>query len=244
MSRDRPRVDERAAAASRELRPRDGELRPLLVTETHCTSSSGHSHCMAELDVLHHLAGIGRGRGHQVVLVAEARRRAVVDNEAVLAQHQAVARPADGQRRERVGVEPVEQLRGVRALDVDLAQRRDIADADARCAPPAPRGCSFAASRSRPRAGTTARAARGRSRRRPRPAPRPSHARRAAGRAEMPCRGGGRRARRSPPACRAAGRSWCRPRRWLRPRSSAMMPTPLTSRSCPGRSPCRAWCSA
>ena len=49
---------------------------------------------------------------------------------AVVAQHQPVARLADGERGEGVGVDPVEEEGGVRPLHVDLAERGDVDDAD------------------------------------------------------------------------------------------------------------------
>ena len=79
--------------------------------------------------MLHDLAGIGRGRGHQEILLAEPPGRAVVEHQPVLAQHQPVARLADRQRREDVGVDAVEEIRGVRPLHGDLAERRDVDDA-------------------------------------------------------------------------------------------------------------------
>ena len=81
--------------------------------------------------MLHDLAGIGRGRGHQEIVVAEPPGGAVVERDAVLAQHQAVARLADGQRRKHVGVDAVEKRRRIRPLHGDLAERGDIDDAGA-----------------------------------------------------------------------------------------------------------------
>jgi hypothetical protein len=86
---------------------------------------------MAELQMLHHRPALAGGGGHQEMLVAEARGGAVVHDEAVLAQHQAIARLADRQRREAVDVDPVEEGRRRPALHVDLAEGRDVADADA-----------------------------------------------------------------------------------------------------------------
>ena len=81
--------------------------------------------------VLEHRRGVGGGGGDQEVLGAQARRGAVIEQHAVLAQHDAVARAADRERGEGVGVDEVEEARGVRALHVDLAQGGDIGDADA-----------------------------------------------------------------------------------------------------------------
>ena len=75
-------------------------------------------------------AGIGRGRGHHVMHLAETRRGAVIHHHPVLAQHQAVAGLADGKGGEGVAVGEVEESAGVTALNVDLAKRADIADAD------------------------------------------------------------------------------------------------------------------
>ncbi|MCY1241279.1 hypothetical protein D9M72_541710 [compost metagenome] len=62
--------------------------------------------------------------------LVEPAHRAVVEDEPVLAQHQAIARLADRQLQDRVAVEPVEELRGVGAENLDLAERRDVAEAD------------------------------------------------------------------------------------------------------------------
>ena len=89
-------------------------------------------HLVAELHVLEHALRIGGGRGHEEAIVGEARRRAVVEHEAVLAQHHAVTRASDRQGGERVDVEAIEERAGVRALDIDLAQRGHVAEADRR----------------------------------------------------------------------------------------------------------------
>ena len=75
-----------------------------------------------------------------VAIVGQARGRAVVHHEAVLAQHHAVARLADRQGGERVDVEAVEEVADVGALHVDLAEGRDVAEPDRRRARRAPRG--------------------------------------------------------------------------------------------------------
>src|SRR6202034_673492 len=61
-------------------------------------------------------------------IVGEPRGGAVVHHEAVLAQHDSVTRLADRKRRECIDVEPIEQRARVRAMDVDLAEGRDVAD--------------------------------------------------------------------------------------------------------------------
>ena len=71
-----------------------------------------------------------RGR-HEIAGLGEARGRAVVEHEAVVVQHHAIARLAHGELGETVDIDAVEEFRGVRPLDVDLAEGRDIGDADA-----------------------------------------------------------------------------------------------------------------
>jgi hypothetical protein len=61
------------------------------------------------------------------MILGEARGGAVIVDDAVLAQHEAVARLADGERREGVAVEPVEEGARVLALHIDLAESGDIA---------------------------------------------------------------------------------------------------------------------
>ncbi len=62
--------------------------------------------------------------------VVVARGRAVVEDDAVLAQHQTVARAADRQRLKAVDVDAVEKLAGIGSLDVDLAERGDVDHSD------------------------------------------------------------------------------------------------------------------
>ena len=102
------RVDQRAHHFPR-TRPGDGVLRPLLGDRHHLHVELGPDALVAEFEVLHDLDRVGRGRRHEVVVVGEARGGAVVEREAVLAEHQAVARLADRQRREGVGIDPVEE---------------------------------------------------------------------------------------------------------------------------------------
>ena len=207
------RIDDRLQHVAR-ARPGDGELRPLLGDRDHLHVELGPQHLLAELEVLHHLGRVGGGGGHEVVVLGEPRGGAVVQHEAVLAQHQPVARLADRQRREGVGVDAVEEDAGVRC-----PARRSCRASRRRRRRPRARTVAtsrLTASSQSPRraAGNTARAATARSRRTPRPAPRAQR-----------CDGGEPRraevlpavmpgeARRWRPACRAGGRSWCRPRR-------------------------------
>ncbi len=83
-----------------------------------------------EFQMRQHAGGVARRRRHQIAVVRQPPCRAVVIEEAVVAQHQAVARLADRQGGEGVGVDPVQKGYCVRSLDIDLAERRDIGDAD------------------------------------------------------------------------------------------------------------------
>ena len=78
-------------------------------------------------------AGLGvehslRGTQEEMVL-GEARGGAVVEHDAVLAQHQAVARSSDREGREAIRVEAIEEGGRIGPLDVDLPERRDVAQA-------------------------------------------------------------------------------------------------------------------
>ena len=81
----------------------------------------------AEFEMPQHVGGGGGRRGHDIAMLVEPARRPVVVDEAVLAQHQAVSRPADGQLGEAVAIDPIQQSAGVGADDFDLAERRDVA---------------------------------------------------------------------------------------------------------------------
>ncbi|SVJ77934.1 Uncharacterised protein [Klebsiella pneumoniae] len=64
------------------------------------------------------------------MVVGQAGGHAVVEDHPVFLAHQAVARLADVELGPGVGVDPVEELPRVRALDVDLAQGRGVEQAD------------------------------------------------------------------------------------------------------------------
>ena len=81
--------------------------------------------------MLHDQPGLGRGGGQEIMVVGQPRRRAVVIDQSVLAQHQPVACLADREVREGVDVDAIEEDAGIGAVHVDLAERRDVAEADA-----------------------------------------------------------------------------------------------------------------
>ena len=63
---------------------------------------------------------------HEEMVFTEPHRDAVIGEEAQLIHHQAIAAFADFERREGVGVHAVEELRRIRPLDLDLAERGGI----------------------------------------------------------------------------------------------------------------------
>ena len=75
--------------------------------------------------------GVARRRVHQVALVVEPNRDAVVEDQAVVLQHHPVSTPTDAELQETARVDPVEEPRGIAALHVDLAKRRGVHYGDA-----------------------------------------------------------------------------------------------------------------
>ena len=78
-----------------------------------------------------HAGRTAGGGGHQETVFSQTHGDTVVKHHAVFVQHQAVAGLAHFQLQPGVGVQPVQELGSVRALDVDLAQGGCIHDADA-----------------------------------------------------------------------------------------------------------------
>ena len=110
--------------------PRDRELRPLLGDRDHFDIELGPQTLLAEFEMLHHLDRVGGGGGHEITIVGEPRRGAVIEHKAILAQHQPVARLAHRQGREGVGIDAIEEGARVTPLHVDLAERGDVAHPD------------------------------------------------------------------------------------------------------------------
>ena len=81
---------------------------------------------VAELPIGEVMVGDARLRGggrHVEPGVGKPRRGAIVDHHAVIVQHHAIAYLADGQLRETVDIDAVQEFGGVASLNVDLAQR-------------------------------------------------------------------------------------------------------------------------
>ncbi len=81
------------------------------------------------LQPIQHLRGAAGGGGHEVGLLVQAQRHAVVEDHAVRQAHDTVTGRARGELFERVGVDPVQELTGVLAPDLDLAQGRGVHEA-------------------------------------------------------------------------------------------------------------------
>ena len=128
-------VDE-LASTSRERGPATENCAHCSVTETICTSSSGHSTWWQNSRCCSTLAGVGRrGRDDEMLLGragSRCRRRARSRPRAASGRS---ARCPTGSVEQRVDVDAVEERGRVGALHVDLAERRDIADADRLRAP-------------------------------------------------------------------------------------------------------------
>ena len=88
-------------------------------------------HLQQVFEPAHDLARLRGGRGHVELVLGDARRGAVIQHDAVVVQHHAIAHLADGQLGEAVDIDAVQELRRVRTLDVDLAECGHIGEAHA-----------------------------------------------------------------------------------------------------------------
>ena len=79
----------------------------------------------------HAVRAAGRA-GQEVALLLQPPDRAVVHDEAVLAQHEGVAPAPDGELGHARGADPLQQGRRVRTGDLELRQRRDVGQAERR----------------------------------------------------------------------------------------------------------------
>ena len=230
---------------SRERGPATEILRPLVANGGELHVEFRPQPLVAELHVLQDLGRVGGGGGDDKAILAEARGGAVVQHESVFAQHEAVARLADGEGLPAVGVKALQELGCV--------------------AHPAGRSCRASRRRKRPRSSERCAPRGSRSR-----ASRPRRASRIPLRAQPIARldehgalllrprweGGSRVGLKSLPRCVPAsapiatgvkgGRNVVVPVcGMVRAVNSAISARPVRRwRSCPGRWPCRAWCSA
>ena len=82
------------------------------------------------LEGRHHLDRVGSGGGHYVVMLGEPRGGAVIEHETVFAQHDAVTYAPDGEVFPAVDVDAFEEFGGIAALEIDLAERGYVDQAD------------------------------------------------------------------------------------------------------------------
>ena len=115
-----------------EARGRAGHRggRPLLGHRRHEHLELRPVDLQQHFEMLQHPDGVDRRRRHQVVRRRETRHRAVVEHDAVVAQHHAIAAAADGERVPAVDVDAIQEFRDVLPLQFDLAQRRYVDDPD------------------------------------------------------------------------------------------------------------------
>ena len=76
------------------VRPGDGHGRPFVGDRGDLHIEVGPVDLQMQLQMLHHRSSLGRGRGHVVMVLADPRGGAVIKGDAILAQHDAVARLA------------------------------------------------------------------------------------------------------------------------------------------------------
>ena len=110
-------------------RPGHAHGGPLVGDRRHRHPQRGPNHLQQKLQVAHHLGRLRRGGRHEKLGFADARGGAVVHDDAVFAQHKAVARLAHGQLGETVHINAVQKLGGVGPLHVNLAQRGRVGHA-------------------------------------------------------------------------------------------------------------------
>ena len=133
------------------LRADHGDRRPLLGDRGAVDVQLGPLGLQPLLQPVQHAGSATGGGVHVVAVLGHAQRHAVVEHHAVGLAHDAVASRADRQLLVGVGVDPVEELARVGALDLDLAERRGVHHADAGAGGAALR--ATAASRSSPSCG-------------------------------------------------------------------------------------------
>ena len=125
-SLDTSRSGATRATTSRERGPTTAMVVHCSVTEVQHHVELGPLGLQPFLQPVQDARGAAGGGGHEVAVVREPQGDAVVEHHPVRRAHHAVARRADGQLLEPVGVDPVEELAGVRATDLHLAEGRGV----------------------------------------------------------------------------------------------------------------------
>ena len=83
---------------------------------------------MYKIHMPHHLACSSGGCGHQIMAVTKPGTGAVIHDMTIFTQHQPIAYPPQLQTGKRIGVKQIHKSHRIRALDVNLTQRRHITD--------------------------------------------------------------------------------------------------------------------
>ena len=112
-------------------RPGNTHGRPLVGDGSHRHAQFGPDHLQQKLQMAHHLGRLRGGGGHEKLGFTDARSGAVVHDDTVLAQHKSVARFTYGQFGISVHIDAVQELGGVWALYINLAQGGGIGNAHA-----------------------------------------------------------------------------------------------------------------
>ena len=99
------------------------KLRPMLCNRCETHVQIRPQPLMNEIHMPHHLSSRGGGRGHEVVIRAKSGASAIIHHVTIFAQHHPIAYPALFEAGKRVGVQNIQESRGIRALDIDFAQR-------------------------------------------------------------------------------------------------------------------------
>ena len=129
-SRERSTSVPAAETTSRAPRPVDRDHGPLLGDARAVDAQVGPLGLEPLLEPVEHRRGAaGRGR-HEVAVLREAHRDAVVEHHPVEPEHQAVPDRADREVRHPVRVHAVQERRRVGPDDLDLAERRRVHRAD------------------------------------------------------------------------------------------------------------------
>ena len=232
------------AIAIARLRPLHGDHRPLLGRRGQPDLEVSEFGLEIILHMGEHARRAAGRRRHMEAVGRDARDDAVVHEETGLAQHEAIAAAADLELLEGVGVHALEKRRRVGADDLDLAERRGVEQADAGAG-----RAAFARDRFVHRfvgaAENTRRASKARRPRRRRrfPAAQSWIGVRRIGIEQVAARGSGEGAESHRRIGLAEGREADLGDRLLRARRRRWRARSCW-RACPGRSPCRSWCSA
>ena len=105
------------------------KLRPLLRHRSQAHVEVWPCHLAGEFQVLHDPAGVGRRRRQHEVLRSQPSNRAVIHDEPVFAQHDAIAHAPDRHRRHRSRVDEIQESPRVGPVHFDLAQRGHVTHA-------------------------------------------------------------------------------------------------------------------